>query len=348
MKDKIAKLAPGRMFKRSQDPEDVPRITNDTVAAHREEVLNSARKYVYPLQHSKDKIVMITTTVVIVAFIAFFSYCMLALYRLETNSTFIYRVTQVLPFPIARAGKNFIAYENYLFELRHYTHYYTNQQQEDFTSERGQQQLAEFKKRALDKVVNDAYVKQIAKQHGIVVTDQEIEAQIDIMRKQNRLGGSDKVFEDVLRDYWGWSVNDFKRSLRTSLLAQKVVAQLDTETHQQAEAALAEVQGGADFAEVAKKYSEDPTKENNGEFGFPIERNNRDLSAQTTEALFALKPGEHSGIINIGHALQIVKNLEENGGKIRAAHIQINFEDISKYVNDLKEQQKATIYVTFD
>ena len=36
---------------------DVPRITSDTVEEHREEVLSSARKYIYPLQHSKHHVV---------------------------------------------------------------------------------------------------------------------------------------------------------------------------------------------------------------------------------------------------------------------------------------------------
>src|SRR5665811_1430574 len=35
----------------------VPRITNETVAEHREAVLSGARKYIYPLQHSKRRIV---------------------------------------------------------------------------------------------------------------------------------------------------------------------------------------------------------------------------------------------------------------------------------------------------
>jgi hypothetical protein len=189
--------------------EAVPRITNETVAAHREEVLSSARKYIYPLQHSKHRIVLISSSLFVLTVIIFFSYCTLALYRFQTRSTFLYRVTQVIPFPIARTGNRFVAYENYLFELRHYTHYYETQQRQDFNTEAGKQQLAEFRKRALDKIVNDVYIKQLADKNGITVTDREVDDQIAIVRNQNRLGGSDKVFEDVLKDYWGWTVDDF-------------------------------------------------------------------------------------------------------------------------------------------
>lgn len=326
--------------------EGVPRITNETVAEHREAVLGRARKYIYPLQHSKHRIVVVSITLIIVTLVAFFTYCTVALYRLQTNSTFLYRVTQVLPLPIARTGGNFVMYEDYLFELRHYVHYYENQQELDFNTELGKRQLAEFKRRALDKVIDDAYTEQLAKANNISVSNQEVDDQITIIRNQNRLGGSEKVFEDVLKDFWGWSVNDFKRSLRQQLLAQKVVAHLDAETRARADAALGQLKAGKDFAAVAKKYSEDPaTKDNGGEFGFPIDQANRDLTAQTTDALFRLKPGTYSGVINIGYALEIVKTNSKNKDRINGSHILFNFKDISAYINDLKEKQPVRTYI---
>ncbi len=327
--------------------ESVPRITNETVAAHREEVLSSARKYIYPLQHSKHRIVVISVTLFIVMIVGFFTYSTLALYRYQSSSTFVYRVTQVVPFPIARTGGRFVAYENYLFELRHYMHYYENQQELDFETEAGQKQLAEYKRRALDKVVNDAYIKQLADQNNLSVSNQEVDDQLKIVRAQNRIGNNENVFEDVLKNFWGWSVDDFKRSLRQQLLTQKVLATLDTETNQRAMEALQELQAGADFAEMAKKYSNDlATKEVGGEFPSPVGRSAPELTAQTTEALFALQPGQISEVINIGYALEILKAIEKTSDRVRGAHILFNFKDINVYINDLKEQQKARTYIT--
>lgn len=348
MKKRLNKLVPKRLRRNKAEgsvKENVPRITNETVAEHREEVLKSARKYIYPLQHSKHRIVLISTGLFIVAIISFSAYCTLALYRFQSSSTFLYRVTQVIPFPIARTGGQFIAYENYLFELRHYTHYYETQLKVNFANGKDKEQLNQFKKRALDKIINDAYVKQLAAQHGISVSDQEVNEQITIVRNQNRLGSTEKVFEDVIKDYWGWTVDDFKRSLRTTLLAQKVVAKLDTEANQKAESALAELKGGADFATVAKKYSEDPSKDNGGELGFAVDRTSKEVSAQATDALFKLQPGQITEIVNTGYTLEILKNIETNGDKIRAARIVINFKTIDKFVNDLKEKQKYTQYI---
>ncbi len=322
------------------------RITSETIAAHREEVIGGARKYIYPLQHSKHRIILITTSLLIAGLIGFFTYCTLALYKFQSTSAFVYRVTQVVPFPVARTGGSFVSYESYLFEVRRYTHYYESQLKLDFRTTEGQQQLAAFKKQTLDKVVNDAYVKKLASKYNITVTEQQLDEQIAILRNQNRLGSNDEVFEDVLRLYWGWSVNDFKRSLRSQILAQNVAAKLDTETVAEANKAHAELVVGADFGAVAKQYSDDPSsKDNGGDIG-NVAQTNRDLLSQTVDALYKLKPGEFSEVINIGYALEIVKNIENTpDGKIHAAHILFNFKDISTYINDLKDEQKTQSYI---
>lgn len=326
--------------------EKAPRITNETVAEHREAVLKGARKYILPLQHSKHQVVIITSTLFIIAVIAFFSYVTLALYRFQQSSTFLYRVTQVLPLPVARTGGDFVAYENYLFELRHYTHYYETQQKLNFNDEAGKQQLQEFQKQARQKVVDDALVRKLAEQNDVSVSEKELNDQIDLVRSQNRLGENDEVFEDVLKDYWNWTVGDFRRSLKQQMLATKVVAKLDTETQARATSARAELQSGADFAAVAKKYSDDSTsKDSGGEYGQPINRTNRDLSAVTVNTLFALQPGQYSEIVNTGFTLEIIKNIETTADRARGAHISFTFKDINTYLDPLKETQKTTIYI---
>ena len=346
MINKIKKRVTKRPHEEPLSQDSAPRITNETVAEHREEVLSSARKYIYPLQHSKHKIVLITTSLLIAVIVGFFTFTMVSLYRVKSYSSFLYGVTKVIPFPVAKAGNNYVAYENYLFELKHYIHYYQNQQKLDFSTDSGKQQLAEFKKRALTKVVDDAYIKQLASEKKVSVSDKEVDKEIQIVRSQNRLGGSTKVFEDVLKEYWGWSINDFRRSLKQQLLAQKLLPVLDPETVARANQAKAELNAGADFAAVAKKYSDDAaSKDTGGEFGFPIDQSNRDIDAQVTNELYKLKPGQVSGVINSGYALEIVKNIEPQGDKIRGAHIVFNFKNINTYLNDLKDQKKATLYI---
>ncbi|HSW37305.1 MAG TPA: peptidylprolyl isomerase [Candidatus Saccharimonadales bacterium] len=343
-----------RPFKRAKAPEqlvtealqNVPRITNETVAEHREEILGTARKYIYPLQHSKHNVVRISLALFVSVVIAFFIYCGLALYKFQSTSTFIYGVARVIPCPVAKAGGSWVSYESYLFELRHFMHYYETQQKVNFATKDGKTQLASFKKRSLTQVINDAYVKRLAAANNVSVNDQEVNNQVELVRAQNRLGSSPHVLETVLSEFWGWNVADFKRELKQQLLIQKVVAKLDTGTGERASQALIRLKNGADFAELAKQVSEDQnTKGTGGEFSGLITESDRDVSPLVVAELFKLKPGQYSDIINTGYTLEIVKVLEVQGNKVRAAHISFTFKDISTYLNPLKAKQKPHRYI---
>lgn len=326
--------------------EDVPQITNETIAVHREEVLKGARKYIYPLQHSKRRILVVTSALLAVTIIAFLVYCAGALYHYYQYNTFIYRVTQVVPFPIARTGNTYIAYENYLFELRHYVHYYQDQLSRNFSTPDDKQQLVNYRKQALQDVVNAVYVKTLASQNHVGVSGKEIDARITQVRDQNRLGSNDKVFGDVLRDYWGWSINDFKRSLKQQILSEKVVAKLDTEATARANAALVQAKSGADFAALAKQLSEDDvSRANGGDFGFAITKSNPNVAPQVIDAVFKLQPGQISGIVNTGASLEIIKVEQVTGDAVTARHIVFKLKGISTYLKPLQDKQPAHYYI---
>lgn len=324
----------------------VPRITNDNVTEHREEVLSSARKYIYPLQHSKHRVIRISVALFSVVLLFFFAYIGLALYRFQSTSTFVYGVTKVIPLPVAKAGDSWISYESYLFELRRNMHYYGTQQRTDFASKDGQAQLKHLKKQAMNQVIKDAYVKQLAEKHDVRVTGRMIDSQVALVRSQNRLGSNDRVFKDVLNQYWGWTEADFERALRQQLLQQAVVNKLDTQTRQRAEEALRQLKGGADFAALAGQLSDDQaTRGNGGQYPNPIARNERDVAPQITAELMKLEQGQISDIVNSGYSLEILKVTEKSGNTIRGAHIQFNMSDIESYIAPLRKSEPVKRYI---
>lgn len=325
---------------------NLPRITNETVAEHREKVLSSARKYIYPLQHSRNRIVKISISLFALAVVVFFFYCGLALYRLQSTSTFLYEVTRVIPFPVAKAGPSFVAYENYLFELRHLVHYYEVQQKEDLSG-KDQKHLVALRKDSMQKVIDDAYVKQLAAKNKISVSNREVNNQIALVKAQNRLGTNDQMLSDVLKQFWGWSISDFRRELKTQLLAQKTASHLDAATHARAQNALAQLSQGKDFAALAAEASDDAaTKAAGGQYGALISKSNRDVPPQVVDALFKLQPGQTSAVIDTGYSLEIVKVLQIQGDKVQAAHISFKIQDIDVYLKPLKEEKKARQFIS--
>ncbi len=324
---------------------NVPRITNETVSEHREEVLSGARKHIYPLQHSKSHIVRNSLMIVGIVIVAFFALTTFALYKLQATGGFIYDITRIVPFPVAKVGGSWVSYESYLFELRHNMHYYQTQQQANFSTKDGKTQLDRLKQQALDQVITDAYVKQLAAANGVSVKDSAVNDEVQLLKSQNRLGSSDRVFRDVLKQFWGWSVSDFKRELKQQMLQQAVVAKLDSSTNAKAEAAQKRLINGEDFAKVAGEVSEDQaTKGNGGQYGAAITPGARDFHPNVTNELFKLKPGQTSTIIKAGNTLQIVKVTENNGKTVRASHIQFNLKDINSYI---KAKQSSTPVHTY-
>lgn len=325
--------------------ENIPKITNETVAEHREDVLKGARKYKYPLQHSKHRIVIISIGLIVVAVLAFFVYTTLALYKFQSSSAFMYRVTQVLPFPVARAGKHFVSYENYLFELRRYEHYYQTQQRVDFGGKDGQRQLERYKPVAMDDVVQAAYVKQLAAQHHVSVSRAELDAELASLRAQNQT--SNQELADVTGKFFGWSLDDLKRELKQELLAQKVAATLDTTAQAKAASVLAQLQAGGDFGTLAAQNSDDvATKANGGQYAnTAITAASTDVPPAVVRELQTMQVGQISQVIQAGSTLEIVKLIANNNGKFTATHISFNITPIDTFVAQYTKTHPTHTYI---
>jgi hypothetical protein len=327
--------------------ENIPRITNETVAEHREHVLKGARKYKYPLQHSKHRIVIISTGLIIAAIVGFFAYTLLALYKFQSTSSFTYRITQIIPFPIARAGGHFVAYENYLFEVRRYEHYYQTQQRVDFASKDGRRQLDRYKPVAMSEVVQAAYTKQLAAQNHVSVSSKEIDEALQSLEAQNQ--SSEQALADVTNKFFGWSLDDLRREVKQELLAQKVANKLDVTTHSKAASVLSQLQGGADFATVAKANSDAPDKENGGQFADQaITSASTDVPPAVVRELQNMQVNQTSSVIEAGSTLEIVKLLANDNGKFKAAHISFGLTPIDHYVGDYKKNHPQHVYIKID
>jgi hypothetical protein len=325
---------------------DVPRITNDTVGEHREEVLSSARKHIYPLQHSKRSVVRISIAIFITVLVAFFATCTLSLYKFQNTSGFIYDVTRIIPFPVAKAGDRWVSYESYLFELRHNMHYYRTQQQADFSTKEGKVQLDRLKRQAMAQVIQDAYVKELAAQNHVTVSNQAVDNEVALLKSQNRLGNSDRVYREVLSEFFGWTEADQRRALKQQMLQQAVVAKLDKTANTRAQATFKQLTNGADFATVAGQNSDDATtKGNGGQYAAAITPNDSNIPPVVTAELFKLKPNQVSTIINTGYTLEIVKVIDSNGTSLHAAHIQFTLANIDTYIKPLQAKQPARQYI---
>ena len=102
------------------------------------------------------------------------------------------------------------------------------------------------------------------------------------------------------------------------------------ETEDEAKKIFAELKAGADFAELAGKYSKDPgSKEMGGDLGYFSKGR---MVPEFEQAAFALKPGEMSDIVKTEHGYHIIKVTDERTS--------VSFEDAKDYIKYNLENSK--------
>ncbi len=87
---------------------------------------------------------------------------------------------------------------------------------------------------------------------------------------------------------------------------------------------LQQIKGGADFADLCRKFSEDPgSAARGGEIGF-MERG--DFVPEFEEVAFLLEPGQISDIVKTRFGFHIIQCIERKGDKINVRHLLIRLE----------------------
>ena len=90
----------------------------EKVDARREEVLAAGRKFKYPLQWTKYRVVVNTILISFVVIGIIFVAGWLALYRFNMTDDMLFRITKILPVPVANVdGKN-VRFSDYLMFYR--------------------------------------------------------------------------------------------------------------------------------------------------------------------------------------------------------------------------------------
>jgi hypothetical protein len=233
MKQVLQKL---RKQKKAETPS---RITNDTVTEHRKRVLAGGRKFKYPLQYSKHKLVINTVIISILAIIAVTVFGWWQLYPQQNTTDFAYRVTSVVPLPVAKVDGAHVRYSDYLMQLRGSRHYLEQREPASLVGDDGVRQLEFLKQQALRDAIADTYARQLARDRGISVSDDELNT---ALRKQRQSGDgeiSERTYNAVIQDFYGWSPDEYARALRAKLLRQKVLFAVDDTAKNHANAARA-------------------------------------------------------------------------------------------------------------
>lgn len=320
------------------------RITNETIAEHREKILAGGRKFKYPHHYPRHRIVITTIAIVVIFVVTFFGFSFWQLYGAQNTSEFMFRLTQVLPFPVAKIDGKLANYSDYLVELRSSIHYLETKESTNFSSEDGKRQLEYQKRLALNKAIEGTYISKIANEQKISVNNKDVDDFINNQISSNRLGVSLEVYKQIIRDYYGWSFEDYKLSVKKQLLRRRVVAMIDVDGRKKISDVEASLKSGGNFTDIVKQQSDDPSaKSNGGDLGFVSKK--ADDPNGLIKAAQNLQANQVSDVIEGVDGFYIVKLIELRDAELHIAKFFVSYKTFENELNAQKQKGGVKEYI---
>ncbi|MBR3172590.1 SurA N-terminal domain-containing protein [Candidatus Saccharibacteria bacterium] len=324
---------------------DTKKTEQEKVDERRDEVLSKGRKFKYPLQWTRHRIVIntILITVVVIAMIVIGGW--LALYRFNMTDELLFRVTKVIPVPVASVDSENVPFSDYLMLYRSSMTSIERQSGSQFDEESLNQLRTEYKKSALDESEKYTYASKLAKESGITVSDEEVANEFQRHLSIGGIERSEESFVKIIGDNFGLSKGEYERMLYLSLLKSKVETDIDAEANKiadQVEKLLSENHN--DYKAVAEALGD---KISYQETGGLVDSKNID-GGRATEAM-KLEPGQSSGkfISMNGDGYYFVKLISKTNSSVNFVSIRVPFTEFNKRFDALKNEDKISEYISF-
>lgn len=330
-------------MKPAPEQESASRITNETVAEHREQILAGGRKFKYPVQYSKHKLVINSVLIVLVSVVILSALIWWQLYPAQNTSKFMYRITQLLPLPVAQVDGEYVRYSDYLKRYRSSVHFLEKQFNLNTGTTDGERQVAFIKRDELNRVEYDAYVRKLAREAGVSISEKEVDGFIQKDLDATKI--SLEAYErSVLGAFYDLTLNEYRENVRMQLLTRKVSFTIDAAAKAKAEHIMAELGKGSDFTALAKVESDDEaTKPSGGDVG-SIPRTNVDPDG-VIATVSALEPGGVTALLTGADGYYVAKLVAKNDSTVQYQIIKIAFTELDKRFEVVKKDSKIKEYI---
>jgi hypothetical protein len=333
--------------KKQLEPETPNRITNETVAEHREKVLAGGRRFKYPVQYAKHRLVINTIIISVVALIAITVLIWWQLYPVQNTSTFFYRITRVLPLPVATIDDHPVRYSDYLAKFRSQEHYLKTKEGIDLNSKENKDRLTAIKRKMLDNAIADSYAEKLAKAEGIKINSEQIDSDIKRQRESRDGLASQETYDAIMLDLYNWTHEELREQTARKLLRQEVAYKIDTTAIKLRDAMTTQLGADIAFDKVAAAIpAVDGVKVESGVSPL-VPRNNMD--GGLAQAASKLEVGQVSAVFRstTGDGYYIVKTLQKDGDeRVSYAFLKVPLTVFQKKLSQVKSESRFAEFIS--
>ena len=315
----------------------------EKVEERREEVLARGRKFKYPLQYAKHKLIFNTIVIAILALVAAVGLGWFALYKAGYTNDMLYRLTIVLPVPVAKIDGESVRYSDYLMVYRSSIKPIEQQQGQLGDDANSESMRAYYKRAALTESEDYTYAIKLAREMGISVSDESIDQSIADHRKVGGIERSEESFNQILRDSFDLSPSEYRRMVYLSLLKVEVSKAIDTTAQQ----TLAQIEGrlAADNNDLIKVASEFPEGIVYEETGGLVDNMNVDGGRAAVAAKLEVGQVSQPFVSSNGDGYYIVKLIAKSDTEVSYASILVPFTEFSKRVTKVRADGGVQEYI---
>ncbi len=321
-----------------------PRTEREKVEQRREEVLAQGRKFKYPMQYAKHKLMVNTVLVAIAAIVVMIVVGWAMLYKIQDTGDMLYRVTQVIPVPVAKVAGEQVRYSDYLMIYRSNL-LTTEQQGGQLGGEEDDNVVRErCKEAALRSAIEYTYAMKLGKEMGIEVSNEEIDEAFDEHRNVGGVERSEESFLKIVRDNFGMNRTEYRRMLYLTLMKAKVTQAVDDDAREMAEKVEKLIQEkNGDMLAVIEGLGDAVEYQETGQLV-----DNLNVDGGRSEMAAKLEVGQVSDrfLSTNGDGYYYVKLVEKTDTQVSHASIKIRFTKFSEMVEELYQDGEVEEYIT--
>lgn len=315
----------------------------EQVEERREEVLAKGRKFKYPFQWTRHRIVVNTILIALAVFAMIFIGGWLALYRIGMTNELLFNITKVIPLSVATVDGENVRFSDYLMFYRSSMTSIERQSGSQFDESSYEELRNEYKRSALTEAEKYAYATKLARELNITVSTEEIATEFDRHLKIGGVDRSEEGFIKIIEDNFSLSKSEYERMLYLTLIKAKVEMEIDKNANKIATKVESLLAGNNnDYKAVVEQLGDEIIYE---ETGGLVDGKNID-GGRASEAM-KLEPEQSSGrfVSMNGDGYYFVKLVSKTDSEVNFVSIKVPFTEFAKQFDTLKTDNKITEYI---